>query len=128
MSFEVTNYNFAQNLLSAAATGVPQSLNTSLTSLDYTVAVTALSGYVGLAFPELTLTPGNSARVGGSFAGNTFLLPNGYHNEFIGLIAPNNSVTIFQFNSGSTAQTSISGNTTNATYPLLRRKVLMGYI
>lgn len=128
MAFADNNYIFGANLLSAYPTGQPQNLLASLSATDGSVAIAVLSGFKGLAFTPTSISVGNSAREPATLAGSTFMIAAAYHNQFFGLLSlTDRSSTIFQYNSGATAQTSISGNTINVSYPELRRLSVLGW-
>lgn len=129
MAFADLNFNFAGSLLSSVKTGVPVNLTASLSASNGSVAIAVLSGFKGLAFPSVTVTSATSGRVTATLAGSTFVIATAYHNQYFGLIPlEGRALTIFQYNSASTAQTSVSGVTTNATYPELRRLSVLGYV
>lgn len=118
-------YTFSDNLLSAASTGSPTLLNTSLSASNLLVVVDGLSAAKGLAYNTISI--GNSGLTAATLSGNSFRINGAYHNADFGLMNLDGSTTIFTFNSGSTAQTSISGATFDASTAEQRRKHLLGF-
>lgn len=118
--------SFNTNLLSAASTGTPRALSTSLSASNLSVAVDELSGARGVAFTLLSSAPVPTLSAA-TLQGNSIRIATYYHNQDFGLINDNRSITLFTYNSSTTAQTSISGITYDAVYPELRRLVALGY-
>ena len=129
---------FTHNLFVPLSTGIPQSLTASLSSSSqcvsisssvatYSVVITSLSAYAGLAFNSMATTYATSAIQAATIQGCSLRIAKAYNNTSFALIKPDRSVTLFTFLSASTAQTPISASL-DYTTPELRRLAVLGYV
>jgi hypothetical protein len=119
-------YTFSTTLLSAAKTGSPQLVTTSLSASGVNT-ISLSTNDVGISFtPNATLT---GTLVLTTVQGSVFRIDTSYHqaNNQMVLLKSNGSGTIFQYASGGSVGIALSAGYTNFTTGETRRKWHLGY-
>lgn len=127
-------YSFNTNLLSAAKTGTPNLLNTSLTAAMLSV-VSLSTNDVGIAYNSLSSQGKTSTGTISSFTvqGSVFSVDTGHHGTIMAIVKSlSNNIqpyTTFVYSSAlSTIATSSLSTNDDIMTPDSRRKYLLGYI